>query len=56
MATIGTNDPMRANEVLLDNCWIAGDAEIKSDDSLFLGVAGKLAEIIDIKEAEIKKL
>lgn len=55
-AVIGKNDPMRYNEILLDNCWLGGDAEIKTEDALFLGVSAKLADLIDIKEAELKKL
>lgn len=55
-AVIGKTDPMKYNEILLANCWLEGDEEIKTDDALFLGVSGQLAEIIEIKEAEIKKL
>lgn len=55
-AVIGKADPMKYNEILLANCWIEGDEEIKKDDALFLGVSAQLAEIIEIKEAEIKKL
>lgn len=55
-AVIGKSDPMKYNEVLLNNCWLAGDEEIKTDDSLFLGVSSHLAELIEIKEAELKKL
>ncbi len=53
---LGKTDPLKYNEILLNNCWLAGDEEIKTDDSLFLGVSAKLAEIIEIKDAEIKKL
>lgn len=55
-AVIGKNDPMKYNEIMLRNCWLAGDEEIKTDDALFLGVSAKLGELIDIKEAELKKL
>lgn len=55
-SVLGKNDPMKYNEVLLENCWLDGDEEIKTDDSLFLGVSSHLAEIIEIKTAEIKKL
>lgn len=55
-AVIGKADPMKYNEILLNNCWIEGDEEIKTDDALFLGVSAQLAELIEIKEATIKKL
>jgi hypothetical protein len=55
-AVVGKTDPMKYNEILLNNCWLAGDEEIKTNDDLFLGVSAKLSEIIEIKEAELKKL
>jgi hypothetical protein len=55
-AVVGKNDPMKYNEILLGNCWLGGDEVIKTDDSLFLGVSAKLADLIEIKEAELKKL
>lgn len=55
-AVIGKTDPMKYNEVLLNNCWLGGDEEIKTDDELFLGVSAKLGDLIEIKEAELKKL
>ncbi len=50
------NNPVRANEVLLDNCWLGGDERIKTDDAKFFGISAKLNEIVQIKDAEIKKL
>ncbi|KAA6346438.1 hypothetical protein EZS27_006088 [termite gut metagenome] len=55
-AVVGKNDPIKYNEILLTNCWLGGDEVIKTDDSYFLGISGKLSEIIEIKEAELKKL
>jgi len=55
VATLGSN-PVRANEALLQNCWLGGDENIKTEDDLFFGVSAKLAEIISVKEAEITKL
>ncbi|MBW6489747.1 MAG: hypothetical protein K0B15_01005 [Lentimicrobium sp.] len=54
--TVGANDPIKFSEMMLTNCWVAGDEEIKTNDELFLGVAGKLAELVEVKEAELKKL
>lgn len=53
-AVVGKNDPMKYNEILLNNCWLDGDEEIKTDDSLFLGVSAKLGELVEVKEAELK--
>jgi hypothetical protein len=55
VATLG-NNPVRANEALLENCWLDGDEDIKKDDDKFFGVSAQLAEIVQIKEAEITKL
>ncbi len=56
VASLGTNDPIRSNEVLLENCWIGGDESIKTDDDKFFGVSSQLANLIEIKQAELKKL
>jgi hypothetical protein len=55
VATLG-NNPIRANEALLENCWLGGDERIKTDDEKFFGVSSKLTEIIQVKDAEIVKL
>ena len=47
---------MKYNEIILANCWVAGDEEIKTDDAYFLGVSGVLGDLIDIKKANLKKL
>lgn len=55
-ATVGQKDALKYNEILLENCWIQGDDEIRNNDSYFLGVSGVLAQVIEIKEAKLKKL
>lgn len=55
VATLGSN-PIRANEALLENCWLGGDETIKTEDDKFFGVSAKLNEIVEIKNAEISKL
>lgn len=55
-AVEGGKDPIKYNEVVLRNCWIEGDEEIKTNDGLFLGASAKLQELIDVKEAELKEL
>lgn len=49
-------DPIKMSEVMLKNLWIAGDQEIENDDSLFLAVIQKMQDVLEVKEAEIKKL
>lgn len=49
------SDPMKFNEVILKNCWIAGDEEIMTNDSLFLAASSKLDQVIEFKKAELVK-
>lgn len=51
----GAQDPMKFNEVILDQCWLCGDEQIKTDDMLFLSASGQLAGIIEVKQAELEK-
>lgn len=55
-SSVGAKDPLKFNEILLRNCWIDGDEEIQTNDSLFMSVSAQLAEIIEIKEAKLEKL
>lgn len=49
-------DPLKFNEVILNDCWLGGDETIRTDDAKFLGISGVLADIIEVKEAELKNL
>lgn len=55
-ATAGQHDPMKYNEVILANCWVEGDEEIKTEDAYFLGISGVLSDLIEVKKATLKKL
>ena len=55
-SVIGKTDPLKYNEILLNNCWLGGDEEIKQEDKYFLGISSKLAELVEISEGELKKL
>ena len=52
----GKDNPLKFNEVILNACWLAGDEDIKTNDTLFLSASAKIADIIEIKEAELEKL
>jgi hypothetical protein len=51
----GKENPLKCNEILLNDCWLAGDEEIKTDDALFLSVSPKLTELIETREAELEE-
>lgn len=52
----GKGNPLKFNEMILNDCWLGGDEEIKTNDTLFLSVSAKISELIDVKEAELEKL
>ncbi|MCC4211351.1 hypothetical protein [Leeuwenhoekiella parthenopeia] len=49
-------DPMKFNEALLKNCWIEGDQEMQTNDSIFMGLSDKLAMVLDFEETKLEKL
>ena len=49
-------DPIKMNETMLNQLWVDGDEEIKTDDALFFAAIQKMQEVLEVKEAEIKKL
>lgn len=54
---VASNDnDVRFNELLLENCWLDGDEEIKTDDAYFLGISNFLPQIIEIKLGDLSKL
>ena len=44
----GKNDPLKFNEVLLNDCWLGGDDRIKSDDTMFISASAMVAELIEV--------
>ena len=58
-AMAGSNqakDSVKFSEILLNQCWIEGDEEIRQNDDYFLAVVPVLGALAETKEAEIKKL
>jgi hypothetical protein len=55
-STFAEKDEMRLNEVLIENCWLGGDEEVKTNDRYFLPVIQQLGELLRFGTAEIKKL
>lgn len=51
-----SGDPMKFNEALLENCWVAGDEEIKTDDAYFFAASGQLDKLLSFKVAELKEV
>lgn len=51
-----TPEYIRAGEIIILNCWIEGDEEIKTNDKLLVPAAMKAYELIELEEAELKKI
>ena len=49
-------DPMKLNESLMKQLWVAGDPEIQDDDNYFLAAVQKMEDVIKTAQARIKKL
>ena len=52
----GKTDPMKFNEALLNNCFVGGSEAIKTDDELFFAAGSRLADLIQVKEAQLVNL
>lgn len=55
-ASSGSKDAVKMQEALLGGCWIDGDAEIKTDDACFFAVSAQIEGMMEVKQAELKKL
>jgi len=45
--------PAAIAEVVLNNCWVAGDAQIKTDPAHVIGVGDQIDELVDIPEYQL---
>lgn len=54
--SVGKVDMIKYNETLLNNCFIGGSEDVKTDDKLFYGASGQLLNIIEVAEASLEKL
>lgn len=55
-AVAAATDPLKYNEILLEDCWLSGNEEIKTDTGLFLSISQKLPELVEMVEVEMVKL
>lgn len=49
------SNPLKANEIILNSCWLDGDRRILEDDDAFMAAGVVLEQVIQIRQAEIKK-
>lgn len=54
--TKGDPQYFQAGKIIINSCWCSGDEEIKEDDQLFMSACMKAYELIELKDAELKKI
>lgn len=52
----GQEDPMAFNDVILNQCWLGGDEEIKTNTGLFFSASKQISKLINIVESDLVKL
>jgi hypothetical protein len=52
---IMNSNPVKANEILLADCWVGGDDRAKTDDEAFLSLCEAMGDLITVRKAEIEK-
>lgn len=55
-SVVGKEDPFKFAEIVLTNCWIDGDEELRTDDKYFMGLSQKISVLMEFKVGELKKL
>ena len=56
MAVNSSPQYIRAGEIILTNCWAGGDEEIRKNDDLLVPAAMQAYRLVEVKNAELKKL
>lgn len=52
---LGDSDVIEFGEIMLANCWLAGDESIKESNDDLMSLIPTLQNLIEIKTVEIKK-
>lgn len=56
MAVNGSPQYIRAGEIILKNCWVGGDDEILKNEDFLISAAMQAYRLVEVKNAELKKL
>lgn len=54
--SVGQTDPMKYNEILMENCWVGGDEIVKTDNDYFFAAIEQMGALFEEKKATLKKL
>ncbi len=50
------SDPVRGGSVVMENCWLGGDEEIKTNDEVKFSVLLQVNKLFRVLEAQVKKM
>lgn len=53
--TFVEKDKIKYMEIIVENCWLGGDENIKKEDDSFYGLMAVVPELVEAKDADIKK-
>lgn len=53
---VGKTDPIKRFEVILNDAWLGGDDEIKTNDKSFYSVISYLDSLVELEETALEKL
>ena len=56
MTKMAKTDEIQASKVLLENCFVGGAEEVKTDTALFLAVVGQLSKVVGSVRATLKNV
>ena len=50
------SDPIKAGEIVFNQCWLGGDAEIQENDEVKMSAMQKVSSLFKVRQASLKKL
>jgi len=50
------NDKMKFRELLVNNCWLGGDEQIRTVDKYFLGLTSRILALVEVVEGKLEKI
>lgn len=50
------SDPIKAGEVVFNECWLGGSSEIQENDEVKMSAMQKVSTLFKIRQATLKKL
>jgi len=47
---------MKFRELLVNNCWLGGDEQIRTVDKYFLGLTSRILALVEVVEGKLEKI